>query len=158
MVIRKATSDDKQNLIAKLVEFDDYLTPLFSKKVVPFVDYKDKNKAFENVINEWLNNPSYILFVTEDNGNLVGHICGMVKADNFHEKDTGGYIEEWFVSEQYRHKGIGKRLYEALLAEFRKAKCTHLKLRVFADNKKSMNEYHKMGFTDIELTLIKKFI
>ncbi len=156
MLIRKATINDGQQLIEKLAEFDEYLTPLFSPEINPFVQYKDKNKTFEEVVTEWLNNPEYILFVAEDNGSLLGHICGTVKKKKYSVKDREGSVEEWFVSEEYRHQGIGKQLYQALLLEFKKAKCTHLKLRVFTDNKKTIGMYHKMGFMDLEFTLIKK--
>src|SRR5260221_11979630 len=110
MIIRKAIESDKQELVKKLAEFDSYLTPLFPKELVPFIKYKDRNATFEEVVDEWLSNHEYILFVAEDNGNLVGHICGTVKTKKFHVNDREGSIEEWFVSEDYRHKGVGKQL------------------------------------------------
>lgn len=156
MVIRRAIASDKQELFKKLAEFDTYLAPLFPKELAPFVNYKDKTKTFEEIVTEWLNNPEYILFVAEDDGNLVGHICGTIKTKKFQVKDKEGSVEEWFVSEQYRHKGTGKQLYEALLTEFRKAQCTHIGLKVFVDNKSTIDMYRKMGFVDLELTLIKE--
>lgn len=101
-------------------------------------------------------NPKYFFFVAEDNGNVNGYICGTVKIKNFQVEDTEGAIKKWFVSEVYRHKGVGNQLYEALIEEFKKAHCTHVALKVFVDNKTTIAMYHKMGFIDLELTLVKK--
>lgn len=156
MLIRKACSGDKPELIKQFVEFDEYLSPLLSKEVIPLVYYKDKNKTFDEVVTEWLNSPDYILYVAEDDGKIVGHICGTVKTKKFRVKDKQGSIEEWFISEAYRHKGVGKKLYEALLAEFKTAQCTHIGLKVYADNKEVIDLYHRIGFLDLELNLIKE--
>src|SRR3989344_5137152 len=151
MIIRRATKSDTQNLVEKLAEFDEHLHPFFREAIIPFVTYKDRRKTFEAVVKEWLNNSDYMIFVAEDEEKLLGHICGTIKAKEFRIKNKEGSIEEWFVSSEYRHKGIGKQLYDILLTEFKKANCTHVALKVFSDNKHAIDLYHKMSFMNLEL-------
>ena len=153
--IRKAEMADSGRILKKLDEFDNYLAPLFKKELISFTLYKDKNKTFEKVLNEWLTNPEYIFFVAEENGNLIGHICGIIKENKLRIKDREGQIVEWFISEEFRHMGIGKKLYEVLVSEFKKLGCSHLALKVYTDNKETINMYHKMGFLDLELGMVK---
>lgn len=96
-----------------------------------------------------------MLIVAEEEGNLLGHICGTVKVKEFQIRNKKGSIEEWFVSSEHRHKGVGKQLYDSLLKEFEKANCTHVSLKVFSDNKDAIQLYHRMGFLNLELTLVK---
>lgn len=136
-------------------EFDKYLNKLFFEELLPFTQYKDKDKTFLEVLELWLNNPEYQVYVAEENSQLIGYICGIVKNKPLRVLNKEGSIEEWYVEEKYRGKGMGKQLYEELLKEFKKAGCTHLGLRVYTANNSAINIYRKMGFIDSELTMVK---
>ena len=155
MIIRKATINDRNQLYRLLTSFDEYCKRVNPPNLLAITEYKNKTATFKSVINEWTSNSEYILFVAEQNDELIGHICGKINENPFRKKDREGFIEEWFVMENYRSKGIGKKLYNNLVSEFNKARCTHLALRVFSANQDTINLYHKMGFLDLEIKMIK---
>lgn len=155
MVVRRSVSSDKDQLLVLFKKFDNYLKKLFSEEFFPFTIYKDKDRTFSNILELWLTNPEYFIFVAEENNQIIGYICGTVKNKPLRVLNKEGSIEEWYVEEKYRGKGMGKQLYEELLKEFKKAGCTHLGLRVYTANNSAINIYRKMGFIDSELTMVK---
>lgn len=158
MIIRRATKEDKEQILTLIYEFDEYFAKnkLFSDEILPFTQYKDKEKLFESVVGAWLSNPENFVFVADDNGKIVGHIVGSIQMKNDRILDKEGLIDEWFVTESARGTGIGKQLYDALLEVFKEKNCNHVGLKVYSANKNTINLYHKMGFLDLELTMVKK--
>lgn len=155
MIIRKAIILDKAQLLVLFQKFYEYLNGLFSAEFLLFTKYKDKEKTFSEVLELWLNNLEYTVFVAEENNQLIGYVCGTVKNKPLRVLDKEGSIVEWFVEEQWRGKGIGKKLYEELFEDFKKAKCTHLGLRVYTANNSAINLYRKNGFIENESSFVK---
>ena len=56
MTIRRAISSDKEQLLFLLNKFDDFYISqnLFSQKLMPLIEYKDKDQTFREVIDGWL--------------------------------------------------------------------------------------------------------
>lgn len=158
MIIRRATREDKEQILRLIYEFDEYFAKdkLFSDEILPFTQYKDRETLFENVVNTWLSNSENFIFVAEDNGKLVGHIVGSIQMKNDRILDKEGSIDEWFVTESARGGGVGKQLYDALLEIFKEKNCNHVGLKVYSANKNTIGLYHKIGFLDLELTMVKK--
>lgn len=157
MTIRKATIQDKDQILKLVKEFDDYFAKnnLFSEEVKPFTEYKDKDALFIKVIEDWLDNSKYFVFVAEENEQIVGHIVGEVVEKSDRVMDKEGSIDEWFVTEDYRHHGVGRELYDALVDVFKQQKCNHIGLKVYSANKETIDMYRKIGFKDLELTMVK---
>ena len=149
---------DKEQLVELIHRFDDYYIEnnVFSEKLNQFIDYKDKNSLFAATVEEYLNDQKYLLFVAEENDQLIGYICGDAKEKPNRILDKEGFIEDWFVLAPYRGKGVGKQLYEVLLEEFRKLGCNRLGLKAYAPNTKTIEMYHRMGFVDTDITMAKK--
>lgn len=158
MTIRKATLQDKEQIIRLVTEFDEYFAKeqLFSPEILPFTQYKDKGSLFPLVVEEWLSNSKYFVFVAEENGELVGHIVGSIQGKKDRILDKEGSIDEWFVNKNYRHHGVGGQLYDVLLEVFKQNNCTHIGLKVYSANKETIEMYEKMGLVDLERTMVKK--
>ncbi len=157
MTIRRLEQTDKDQLAKLLREFYvDHKRRTFSQKLQSYEEYKDTNTVIEKTASDYLSNPKYIIFVAQNNNELLGYICGEIKEKPHKKLDKEGYIQDWFVSEQYRAKDIGKALFDALVNELKNRNCTHLVLDTFTENKKAIDIYHAMGFEDRLLTLIKK--
>lgn len=158
MIIRNATTTDKEQLVQLMHEFDDYYYDehIFTEEYLPFWKYKNKQKIFEETATEWLSDPSYLVFVSEENNELTGYIVGHVKERSPRVLDKEGHIDDWFVSKNWRHKGIGRQLYKKLLEEFKKHNCNRLGLLTNIRNKPTIDFYHKLGFIDESLTLVKE--
>ncbi len=159
MEIRKAEIKDRDQLLSLLYEFADYYITdkIFPNEFLPFVEYENKDELFVKIIDKYLTNNDYIVYVAEENEKLVGYIVGLVKANSSRVLNKEGFIEDWFVSEELRDKGIGRQLFEALLSNFKQSKCNYLKVEAYASNKSVIDIYHKMGFIDSDLVLVKKF-
>ena len=158
MTIRNATKEDRDQLIGLIHKFDDYYIEnnVFSEKLKQFIDYKDKESLFVAMVDEYLNDEKYMMFVSEENGQLVGYICGDVKEKRNRILDKEGFIEDWFVLDTYRGKGVGRELYERLLEEFKKADCNRLGLKAYAPNSTTIAMYERMGFVKTDIVMAKE--
>lgn len=158
MTIRKATIQDKEALMHILNEFNDYYYDehIFSKEYLPFWEYKDKQAIFTETVEKWFTEPGYIIFIAEENGEIVGHICGQVRERKPRILDKEGYVHDFFVQKEWRGKGIGTRLFNALLDVFKEQHCNRLGILTNVGNKKTIDFYHNLGFIDEALTMVGK--
>jgi len=81
----------------------------------------------------------YQLLVFEVDSAIVGYIDSQVKRGV-------GYILGIYVRENYRAKGIGKKLMERALDSFRKKRCHKARLEVFAHNHRAVKFYKHLDF------------
>lgn len=97
----------------------------------------------------------YVTYVAEIDEKIVGYICGY-KIDKKHYIYSPEFeVIDWFVTEDYRGKGIGNKLYDAILDFSKLNKIKVIKLEVFVDNKKTVTTYERMGFVKDCLVLKK---
>jgi ribosomal protein S18 acetylase RimI-like enzyme len=92
----------------------------------------------------------------EEEGEIIGYIVGQIRDRNPRVMDKEGYINDWFVKKKWRSKGVGMTLYNTLLKEFKSQACNRLGLYTNIRNKKTIDFYHKLGFIDESLTMVKK--
>ena len=59
-----------------------------------------------------------------------------------------GWLEDLFVSEQYRRSGLGRALGEAAIGRARERGCVRLELDVDAGNEAALALYRRLGFSD----------
>jgi ribosomal protein S18 acetylase RimI-like enzyme len=86
----------------------------------------------------------------------VGYITGNINERKSRVFDKEGYIEDWFVEENDQGKGVGRKLMEELIKEFKNKGVNYLKLGVYAGNDKIIQMYRLMGFIDSDLALVKR--
>jgi ribosomal protein S18 acetylase RimI-like enzyme len=155
MTIRRLEKNDREELIKLLIAFDEPDYPL-SKENSTFREYKkDISLVAAEVADDYLNNPMYIIFVAEQNGQIEGCIVGEIKSIQFRKYDKEGYMTGWYVHPEYRHHGIGKDLFEKLVEEFKKANCTHIALDTKVENIKAIEIYEHMGFFKRTVSMVK---
>ncbi len=155
MQIRKAIPSDKENLVRLLLTFHKFTQNNLSKKQADFREYEDPVKMAEEEADEGALQEDYICFVADENGSLKGFIKGEVKEKKNRVYDKAGYIQKWFVEEEYQNHGIGRELFDKLVEEFKKEKCTHLELDTHIENEKAMQIYESLGFTKRLVTFFK---
>lgn len=158
MIIRKAKIEDGEELIQFLNDFVQYHheNNIISSELAPFEEYRDKDNYFKEVVAEYLNKDKFYTFVAEEDNKLVGYICGYTEERPSRIFNKKGMVEDWFVKEEYRNKGVGNELLDALIEKFKGDKCTHLYISAFANNRETIDKYHKMGFIDMDLSLVRK--
>lgn len=88
--------------------------------------------------------PEGCLLLGEYEANLAGCV-GLREID-----DETGEIKRMYVRPEYRRKGVGRRLLEALIQEARQVGYSKLKLDSATFAKQAIVFYRQMGFRDIE--------
>jgi ribosomal protein S18 acetylase RimI-like enzyme len=129
MMIKFAEKKDKDIFIPIKKEF--------------FGDYGIMNKSVDFILEEfkdYLQRGVVILAI--ENKKVIGYISGLIESNSY---EKFGYIEEVFVKQKYRKKGISSQLKDKFL-EFLKSKDVILcRIDVNPDNP-AQETYKKWGF------------
>lgn len=138
-MIRKINHKDKEIYITLATEF-------YNSDAVM---HKIPKEHFERCFNELMESDRYItcyMFVYEDN------ICGYALLSKQYSQEAGGmalWIDEIYIRNEYRSKGLGKELFNFLENE-REIAVTRFRLEVEDDNEKAIHLYKKLGFENLE--------
>jgi ribosomal protein S18 acetylase RimI-like enzyme len=159
MTIRKAHNGDLEELVRlREIFFDDTQKILTASqmKIRAYKNIDAQHKDSKDTIHSFLSDPRYIVFVAEEGGVLRGYICGEVKVKEYKALSKAGYVEHLFVEQEYQKQGIGKKLFERLIEEFKKIGCMHIMLDTHLDNKNAIAFYEHMGFTARSVNFFKE--
>ena len=103
------------------------------------------------------------LYVAYCNKVMVGYAYGSYETKTrsssfYNENDKIFYLEEIYVSKEYRSSGIGTKLYEALERDAKKENCTAIELICASKDKvKAINFYqNQLGLTMWSVQFIKQ--
>ena len=129
MKIRKATKKDKK----RISELYYQLHPIEEKG--------NKEKGLLVPIEKSIMNP--ILLVAEENRKIVGLIWAHFMQYGFFKY---GSIDELFVEEDSRGKGIGSKLIEEAVKKLQKMKAKIILVGTEKENKEAIKLYQKVGF------------
>lgn len=98
------------------------------------------------------------LFVAEADGQVVGLVCVWLEREpEFFLTTLAGYayISDLVVLPAYRRRGIGAALLHQAEAYALERGATALRIGVLAKNNAAHAAYHKAGFRDYEISLLK---
>ncbi|WP_096225023.1 GNAT family N-acetyltransferase [Geobacillus sp. FJAT-46040] len=104
---------------------------------------KPSEEKVKQLIEPLLQKGSYYLIATEGN-HLMGWILIGASQDPLTEK-IYGFIYELFVLEEFRGKGIARKLIEAGIEHLKQDGYSEIRLRVYAGNQ-AMKLYETFGF------------
>jgi ribosomal protein S18 acetylase RimI-like enzyme len=121
--------------------------------------YRDGNplpmEYFENSIKD-VNSLNYVY---EENGDIIGLLMVTKKSNNSmsitKKKKTTYFIEDIVVDNNYRRKGIGKKLYNYLQDMAIKENIDAIELNVWAFNDSAINFYESLGMSVKNMKLEK---
>ena len=156
VVVRKVNEKDLNVLTNLFYEFYTKFNMQQTLKgdVRELLKVKDSHGFSLYMASSYLDIP-YITYVAEINNKLIGYISGY-RIDKKHYIYSSEFeIIDWFVTEEYRGQGIGRKLYDAILDFAKLNKIKVIKLEVFFDNKKTIEIYERMGFVKDSLVLKK---
>lgn len=158
--IRILKKEDEKQLFNLAIKFlKKYLMEkITSRKLRPLIASKNYDKYLKKDIKRHMKMipGGEITFVAEDKKKLIGYIYGRIEKRPKKVLDKCGFIEDWFVEEKYRGKKIGEMLYDKLIKWFKKKKCNCLETDTYPTNKLALKIYHKLGFIDKTVIMIKK--
>jgi ribosomal protein S18 acetylase RimI-like enzyme len=152
MEIRKATMNDFDELLKIKLESREEARQ-YNKKLVPTKAVKDRYELYlkKDLESEWRT-----VFIAIENEKVVGMVLGKIFRSMYiqgHERT--GYISNLYVKKEFRKKRIGKKLTDALIKWFKSKDAVALTLEVYESNKLAKNFYHKLGFKDHSVKMVR---
>jgi len=152
MIIRKTTIKD----FVKLKELK-----IKSKKEE--MKYSDSLKPLNKTLNKYfeyfkieLRKKNSAVFIAENKIPIGMIIVTYFKPLIISKFSKKGYVSNLFVDEEYRNKGVGKKLLNASLKWLKDNKVKYISLEIHLENKTALKFYRKAGFKDYTLKLAKR--
>lgn len=105
--------------------------------------------TYKGYIDEFLGSDDAVIFIAQDEGKIIGFLTVMV-----FNKDAS--IEDVFIKEEYRHRGIGSQLMRKAIDWIRKVNATDINVHVVVGNEKAIDFYKKFGLCHEGYTLRTK--
>ncbi len=98
------------------------------------------------VYQECLHSDSASAFVAEERGKLIGSIAGRIETRPDGQPGVVGYILLAYVREEWRNRGVGSALVEAVLNFFETNGVEDIGLRYVVGNREAERFWHGLGF------------
>jgi ribosomal protein S18 acetylase RimI-like enzyme len=95
------------------------------------------------------NHPKTIVLLAETENVFCGLLVAFENFSTFSAKPMIN-IHDVIVLKEYRKKGIGRQLMNALIEEAKRRKCSRITLEVRKDNDKAQNLYRDLDFKETE--------
>ena len=86
----------------------------------------------------------YFCISAKHNGELVGNVVVVIKENE--DNNVYGWIDDMFVSKDYRRLGIGKHLMVAAINRLRCLQIKESRLEVWSSNERAMAMYQSVGY------------
>ena len=145
-MIRDLLVDDKEIFLSMVNSF--FSSTAVAHKVDPQNFEITFNAAFDK-------SPFMRVLIIEDNSNPVGYALLSFTYSN----EAGGLvvlIEELYISEVCRGKGLGSKVIEFIEQEYPSAK--RFRLEVIKENKKAIDLYYRLGYKLLDyVQMVKDF-
>ncbi|HEX9532762.1 MAG TPA: GNAT family N-acetyltransferase [bacterium] len=141
--IRRATLKDIKEILpvwGELAVFHSTLDPAFT----PSAQWP---REYGTYLRSLMTRDDAIALVARDAGEIVGYAVGRVTMlPPFFEQRYRGYIHDVFVKPQFRRRGVGRRLVDAILQWLRQQEVLLVELTV-ATNNEAVAFWKRLGFS-----------
>lgn len=127
----KIDANDLLRLIHELAEFEKLSSP-------------DVNAGKRLVKDAFGERPLFYVLMSKIDGIAIGYAFYFFTYSSFLARKTL-YLEDIFISQQYRNLGAGKLLFDELVNIARKNKCGRMEWCVLNWNKNAIRFYKKLG-------------
>ncbi|MCA9325364.1 GNAT family N-acetyltransferase [Candidatus Saccharibacteria bacterium] len=97
-----------------------------------------------------------VCFVAEIEGKLVGYLAGCIQRSDTVYRGKRAEVENMFVDEAQRSRGVGSKLIEAFYDWCRQYDVNYVMVTAFTNNDRALSFYQKQGFSDYSTTLWHK--
>jgi GNAT superfamily N-acetyltransferase len=132
--ITKAKIDDNKSILSLINEL-----AYFEKLTPP--DKKSQQRILKDAFGK---KPLFSILLAKDKGIAVGYAFFFYTYSSFLAKKTL-YLEDIFISRDYRSKGIGKMFMEKLICIAKKNDCGRMEWCVLDWNKNAIDFYEHIG-------------
>ena len=154
-MIREATIDDLKSLAALYKEF-----MIFHNKIAPQSFKVPDDSVCEDKIKYYMDSPlKYINVLCHETDNLIDGflIYVLLNRESSGENPNGIiHINNIFVAENARHKGIGTEFINTVLKYGKEKYCNCVTVDVYPENSIARKFYEKMGMIPTTIQLEKR--
>ncbi|MFH0816628.1 MAG: GNAT family N-acetyltransferase [Methanobacteriota archaeon] len=150
MKIRRATLKDVDEMAEMAYEFEGYLIKLDDT----LMETPPPKAAFKKVLRQGLGDEKHYIVVAEEKGNLVG-MADFWAYPEFLHGGLSGYLNNLYVREAQRGKGLGTKLLENLMEEAKRRGVVAMHIPVKPKNLRALEFYRKAGM-DEELLMMER--
>ncbi|MEP7263959.1 MAG: GNAT family N-acetyltransferase [Bacteroidota bacterium] len=131
ITIRKSTKEDMQQVLSLIKEL---------------ALYEKAPEAVTNTVEDMIHDgfgehPVFFCDVAETEGKIIGIAIYFIKYSTW--KGKGIYLDDIVVTESWRGKGVGRLLFDNVVAETKKLNATQLHWQVLDWNEPAINFYKK---------------
>jgi ribosomal protein S18 acetylase RimI-like enzyme len=153
--IRKATQHDIEDILKLKIKLknqdiktDPYLKPVDEAEDI-YKKYLVHDLKMQNI--------DRIILVAVEDGKIIAYIRGLlVKTLHIFNVKLRGIIDNLYVEEKYRKKGIAKKLIDELIKWFKEKNVDVMTLHVYPHNSRAIALYKKFGFNKYSLNMSRK--
>jgi len=147
MLIIEYSSQYRQALLDLLLKLQDgYFKKVVSPQHAELGRAKDNHKAFSDYIDFLEQQPDWKVLLAFDKDKPTGMIIGSVTTDEDLALSVIGKIEDWYVEDKFRKKGVGGKLYDTLEKWFVERGCSQVLSDTWIENELSIATHKKLGF------------
>jgi ribosomal protein S18 acetylase RimI-like enzyme len=145
IAVRRAGPEDLERLLDLWQEMMGYHARLDRR----FMPAAEGRQAFRPTVEGWMADDEWQVLVAEADGQIVGYSIGHVAEINPVLAPPGfGHITDSCASPQWRRHGVGRRLFKAMSAWFRRRGLAAAQVNVAALNPTAQAFWRAMGFGD----------
>lgn len=144
--IRKVRPEDARQYV-ELVNYvwRDAYNHIFPEDVFVRRENKTEEKI-ENFDKKWYNDDTQVVYVAEDNGKIVGVMCGRLISAYSHFADKNfADLEQLYILPNYQGQGIANKLKNIFIDWAQNHNAKKYVIGVLKDNLKARKVYEKWG-------------
>ena len=138
MNIRSAKEEDIEDIIDLAYEFETYLDDLES---TPQSERISK-QTIKNVFFEGFSDPKHVVLVVEEEDKIIGFSDFWVYPEFIHGGQSA-YLNNLFITEEFRRKGIGSKLLFETINKAKDMKAVAMHISVLPENIIAQKFYKK---------------
>ncbi len=110
----------------------------------------------EDYVSTYLASPNSCILLADTGEGTAGLLSYSIRPDLFHAGNSA-LIEDLFVREKFRNRGIGRKLVEAVLESLAETDCREVSVTVMPENRDAIRFYRRLGLVDEAVYLEKHF-
>jgi ribosomal protein S18 acetylase RimI-like enzyme len=118
---------------------------------LPLIAYRDYERVLADDLRSLMNDRNAHVLIAESGGKPVGYVTGRETVESGRLLPRRGIVEDWFVQEDARGSGIGRRLLEELEKRFIEDGCQVIESATWATNESARQAHDKLGFREIRV-------
>lgn len=149
MEIRKAKQEDMKQVQDLRYKLSKYEKDIGLNIAVPEWGYTEVG---ERDYNYFLN--KQFIYVAEEDEKILGFITGEILAKKEWYTVQLGTINNLYVLDEYRHKGIGKQLMQTMMDSFKEKEIKTFELYAFSNNVDAIKFYEDIGFKKYNVQML----